>query len=246
MLGWIRDPYDSRDKLYKLTKPVEDVQYVNLISDFPQIFDQLTISSCVAQGSSAQFFNIRRKCKMHEFVPSRLMIYFEGRREIGMIMKDSGMRPRDAMKIMTKIGACDEKLWPYIISKFKDSPPAKCYEEAEKHQLLEYHRLGHSLNEMKACLIEGYPFGAGIDVFESMMSKEVSMTGWVPMPKPKERNLGGHYVVVVGFDEKAKVFILRNSWGTSWGMGGHFVLNYEYLLNDKLSDDFWTLRQVEE
>ena len=36
---------------------------------------------------------------------------------------------------------------------------------------------------------------------------------------------GGHAVAIVGYNEKG--FIIRNSWGTSYGEGGYFILKYE-------------------
>lgn len=36
---------------------------------------------------------------------------------------------------------------------------------------------------------------------------------------------GGHAVAIVGYNEKG--FIIRNSWGTSYGERGYFILKYE-------------------
>lgn len=41
-------------------------------------------------------------------------------------------------------------------------------------------------------------------------------------------NLGGHATALIGFDDsKKKAFLLRNSWGTSYGMRGYAWLPYE-------------------
>jgi C1A family cysteine protease len=32
-------------------------------------------------------------------------------------------------------------------------------------------------------------------------------------------NMGEHCVVMVGFDDMTKYFLVRNSWGTEWGCG---------------------------
>jgi len=64
------------------------------------------------------------------------------------------------------------------------------------------------------------------------------------MPKPGEEMIGGHAVLAVGYDDKTQRFIVRNSWGTTWGIKGYFTMPYPYLLDANLADDFWTIRQV--
>ena len=85
----------------------------------------------------------------------------------------------------------------------------------------------------------------GFSVYESFESRAVAKTGEVPLPGPGEALLGGHAVVAVGYDDPRQRFIVRNSWGTSWGMDGYFTMPYEYLLDGGLSDDFWTIKLVE-
>jgi C1A family cysteine protease len=56
--------------------------------------------------------------------------------------------------------------------------------------------------------------------------------------------LGGHAVLVVGYDDSTSRFIVRNSWGDQWAKSGYFEMPYEYLLNSDLSDDFWRIRTI--
>jgi C1A family cysteine protease len=65
------------------------------------------------------------------------------------------------------------------------------------------------------------------------------------MPGAKERLLGGHAVIAVGYDASAARFIVRNSWGTAWGLAGYFTMPFAYLLDNDLSDDFWTITLVQ-
>ena len=70
-------------------------------------------------------------------------------------------------------------------------------------------------------------------------------TGHAPMPQHNEQVLGGHAVLAVGYDDSHQWFLVRNSWGTQWGMHGYFTLPYAYLASRDLSDDFWTIRRGE-
>ena len=75
-------------------------------------------------------------------------------------------------------------------------------------------------------------------------SQQVAQTGVVPMPAASEQVLGGHAVVAVGYDDSQQRFIVRNSWGTTWGQQGYFTMPYAYLtqLHPALSSDYWTIR----
>jgi len=53
--------------------------------------------------------------------------------------------------------------------------------------------------------------------------------------------MGGHAVMGVGYEDASKRFIVRNSWGDTWGIHGYFTMPYEYLTDRKLSSDFWTI-----
>ena len=38
---------------------------------------------------------------------------------------------------------------------------------------------------------------------------------------------GGHAIAIVGFNDKEKYWILKNSWGPSWGEDGYFRVSWE-------------------
>jgi C1A family cysteine protease len=141
-------------------------------------------------------------------------------------------------------GDCPEKEWPYNIAKFTVKPSTGCYKDALKYKALSYQRVVQTLSQLKGCLASGYPFVFGFTVYESFESDAVAKSGAVPMPAPNEKVLGGHAVLAVGYDDSAQRFIVRNSWGKTWGLQGYFTMPYAYLTDNNLADDIWTIRVI--
>jgi len=51
-------------------------------------------------------------------------------------------------------------------------------------------------------------------------------------------------VMAVGYNDSVQRFLVRNSWGSAWGVGGYFTIPYAYLTDGNLADDFWVIRVV--
>ena len=245
--GWVPDLPDQRDFLF--SAPVENMAALppqeDLRPECPkEVYDQGQLGSCTANAiaGALQFDQIKQS--LHTFIPSRLFIYYNERVMEGTVGTDSGAQIRDGIKSVGSIGAPPETDWPYVINEFAMKPPTKAYKDAPLGKALQYQRVPQVLTQMKGCLASGYPFVYGFTVYESFESPQVAQTGVVPMPAAGEKVLGGHAVLAVGYDDNSQRFIVRNSWGPGWGMGGYFTVPYAYLTDNNLSDDFWTVRLV--
>ena len=244
--GWLPDVPDQRDYLLSavLKVPARLPRQVDLRPLCSKVEDQGELGSCTANAlaGAVEFLEMKDKVPYQDF--SRLFIYYNERALEQTINSDSGAMIRDGIKTLAKNGVCSEKSWPYNEAKFKAKPGPTCYKEALQHQITSYHRIT-TLDEMRACLAEGYPFVFGFTVYESFETQDVARTGVVNLPKSNERVLGGHAVLAVGYDHSKQRFIVRNSWGENWGMKGYFTMPYKYLSNRNLSEDFWTIRRGE-
>tara|TARA_Y100000389_G_scaffold179541_1_gene193687 strand:+ start:6611 stop:7765 length:1155 start_codon:yes stop_codon:yes gene_type:complete len=188
--------------------------------------------------------------KQHEvrdpiiFIPSRLFIYYNERSIEGSIDTDSGAAIRDGMKSINKTGVCKEDDWKYDITKFTEKPPESCYKEAQGFKSKKYIKGSSDLKHLKAYIKSGFPVIFGFVVFESFEGEDVAKTGIMPMPKDDEKRLGGHAVLMCGYDDEQNRFIIRNSWGKEWGDNGYFYMPYEFVETPGYCDDFWVMYTI--
>lgn len=243
--GWRPDLPDHRDLRYAavMRAPAPQPAKVDLRMLCSTVEDQGQLGSCTANALVGALELLEMKAGTVPLVDlSRLFVYYNERAIEGTVQDDSGAMLRDGVKALAKQGVCRETTWPYVISKFTRKPGAACYKQAAGHTISSYHRLD-TVDEMRACLAEGYPFVFGFTVYEAFESATVARSGTLNLPREKERPLGGHAVMAVGYNDKNRRFTVRNSWGPDWGKQGYFTIPYAYLADRNLSDDFWTVRK---
>lgn len=254
--GWKPDLPDHRDFLYA-TPPATAAALptkVDLRPQCPPVCNQGQLGSCTANAIAGAIEFDQMKQKLTAFTPSRLFIYYNERViENTSPTVDGGAQIRDGIKSVASQGVCTETSWPYddtnkdpapcTTCKFAQKPPASCYTQAAQHKITVYQRLNSAVvNTLKGCLASGYPFVFGFTVYESFESQQVAKTGIVPLPGPKEKVVGGHAVVAVGYNDATQQFIVRNSWAATWGLKGYCMMPYSYLTNTNLADDFWIIQ----
>lgn len=214
----------------------------------PSIRDQSNLGSCTGHGIGRIYQCAQRIAKIPDFWPSVLFLYYNERRMENTISEDSGAIIRDGIKSLNKYGygIVEESLWPYDITKFTHTPPPEVYEAAKFNTIRYYATLdGMVLEGVKLCIVHGYPFTFGFDVYQNF---EDYVPGQViSLANTYGRVLGGHCVVAVEYDDSKPTddgigaFLCANSWGSDWGEDGYFWMSYEYMMS-RLVSDKWMMR----
>src|SRR5438309_3637623 len=176
--GWLPDLPDHRDLFYSAVAPrlVSPPAKVDLRSKCSPVEDQRELGSCTANAlvGALEFLEIKDGAKFVDL--SRLFVYYNERAIEGTVNQDSGAFLRDGIKSLAKQGVCPEPEWPYRVPDFTKKPNKKCYSDAEKHQITSYHRIT-SVDEMRDCLADGFPFVFGFTVYSAFESTAVAQTG---------------------------------------------------------------------
>ena len=238
---------DHRDHKFQLPARFKESlpKAVDLRPLCPPVYDQGRLNSCSANAiAAAIWFDEIKEQAPEPLSPSRLFIYYNERAQEDIQAKNVPVSLRDGYKSVVKNGVCHERDWPYLAKRFAVKPKPRCYRVARSQRVIRYLRLRRELLHFEACLAEGYPFTMGISVYESFKKRGVARSGLVPMPDRREKHLGGHALLVVGYDRRRRLFVVRNSWGARWGLGGYCLMPYPYLLNPDLAWDFWTARRI--
>lgn len=248
--GWTPSKPDFRDLMYAAPTEVltalpakVDLATPKVKAPFEPTWNQSRLGSCGPHTIAADvvFAALMQQKLKASPMPSRLFIYYVTRLVMGTVNSDSGVSNRDLLKAVARYGWCDEALWPYDIARFRERPPQVAFEQAVTRKISQYLAVQQTLEQMKACVASGDPFIFGFSVYESFEHPQTQKTGKVPMPKRSERQLGGHDVLILGYDDAEREFKFRNSYG-DWGDDGYGYIPYEYATNPQLSSDFWTVK----
>lgn len=132
------------------------------------------------------------------------------------------------------------------------APPKSTIDNAAKYKIGSYwsfdtDQIDDIEQIRQRIVVDGQPVIFGMSVYDSFESDQVTRTGYVPVPDVnREKLLGGHAVLIVGYDDDKEVcsntgaFKVMNSYGISWGQEGFFWLPYEFV-RQGLAYDFWVL-----
>jgi C1A family cysteine protease len=206
---------------------------VDLRDKMPMIYDQGKIGSCTANALCSIFEYDNRN-----FTGSRLFLYYNERALINETNEDNGAYISDGIKSLEKDGICEEKEWAYVSENVLIKPSERAYINAKNNFVIEALNINNDLKTIKEWLDKNEPITIGISIYSNFMNNK---SGVISLPTENDKFLGGHAVVICGYNDYQEIFILRNSWGNYWGDKGYFYLPYSYITNNNLCGDLWII-----
>ncbi len=209
-----------------------------------EIEDQQRTSSCACNAivGALEYQEAKLGGKFTNL--SRLFIYYNARKLAEKEGEDCGTLMPLVMAAALGFGSCDEALWPFDEAAILTRPNAQAYKEAELHEAISFARVTPGVG-VQAALAAGFPVVFGTFVPDRFY-EEATRTAVMPMPAEQiEQPAGGHAMLIVGYDNAAKQWIVRNSWGARWGDKGYLRIPYATLEVYSPPDCYWVLGAIE-
>lgn len=207
-------------------------------------YDQGQVGSCTgnATAGALELDQILLFPRESAFTPDRLALYYNGRIAEGTTDQDAGAMLRDVVAGVATYGYKAETV--YDESKVTTAPTQADYDEMAKRKItnMMYARVQQNVNSIKQVVYSKRGVIIGFTVYASF--ERIGHDGIMKMPARREQVLGGHAVLIVGYDDHKQCFIVRNSWGDTWGQWGYFYAPYAYFTNPKLASDLWCIASI--
>jgi len=216
------------------------------------VLDQGDFGTCVANTISSaimyrQFHHLPLKKNEIDniYISSRLFFYTNYRIDNNIpLTDDPGADYLSMFQSIEKYKFCKEQIWPYIPENFSLKPSKIAYEEASKNENVKHFFITDSIKhheiEIKSALFNKYPIVFGIIIFESFY--KIKQDGLVPIPDfDNEEILGGHALLLIGFDDDKKVWIVQNSWSEKFGDNGFIYIPYDLMLKSEFASEFFAI-----
>jgi len=233
---------------------------VDLRSSFSPVEDQGQLGSCTANAAVGLLEYFERRTQGKYTDASRLFVYKTERDLLGWT-GDTGAYLRTAMEALVLFGTPPERYWPYdprpatSNPRYDVEPSSFSYAFASHYQTIKYFRLDPNgatpatvLANIRTMVSAGFPCMFGFPVYGEYDAPKPG--GLIAYRKPASHYRGGHANVVAGYDDNLMIdgdkgaLLVRNSWGTGWGVAGYGWMSYRYV-TEGLAVDWWSLIKAE-
>ncbi|MDD4005300.1 MAG: C1 family peptidase [Elusimicrobiaceae bacterium] len=126
---------------------------------------------------------------------------------------------------LTTTGLPPESYYPYTQTDGSCSNVKPGWEK-ETNKIGSWGSVSKSVEELKAALNQFGPVPTAFMVYRDFMSYKSGVYSYT-----SGELMGGHGVLLVGYNDAEKYFIVKNSWGPNWGENGFFKIAYSEMDN---------------
>jgi Papain family cysteine protease len=217
---------------------------VDLRNQCSPIFDQKNIGSCCAASLCGALEFLVNKNHEARRTLSPLFLFYNARKMSDSTNQIDGTMTAHANAAVMAFGVCDEALWPYREETARTEPPNDAYAAATNFEAVQYARLG-STDEVKATVSGGLPVMFAADIGMAYFDA-AARTGRMPaLGALGDSKPCAHAMLLVGYDEDDRTWLVRNSWGEQFGEKGYLRIPYDLFNRHVWNEDLWVIGALE-
>ena len=240
--------------LYQLQTQIEtnlEEDYVPQHGDLPQemdlrqfftpIKDQGEIGACSVFTIVGLFEYLLKRNKEKNPDLSEKFVYYNVRKHTGNCSEDTGSTLHSVVTTMSEEGVCLENLCPYN-DRYDECPSEEAYVDAKHRKIIKALNVKPTLDDIRSAIAQGYPVAISLKIYESF----APLFGFIPHPtnEETENNSGNHAMIIAGYSDTKKIFIVRNSWGTNFGDQGYCYIPYSYVGDTRFLNSACIVQEV--
>lgn len=228
------------EETYRPAATLKVKQSVDLRPFFSPVRDQKELGACTSFAVVSMYEAImnRHSGSAPSANLSERFLYYHSNILTGR--PEGGSNYFDQLGVLGKYGTCREDLYGYSTDSLDTPPSRQATEDAMTHRVLkalqiplrtdgdkadcikENHRL------LTSALSEGYPVGISLKIYDNFGKKGA----FINRPDENDISTGGegnHAMVLAGYSETEKCYIVRNSWGEHFGHKGYCYISASYI-----------------
>ena len=187
-------------------------------------FNQGQMESCTANCGCEDKALTTIKMGQNYQTYSRDFLWYQERVMNGTTNQNVGANMVDIGDVLAQSGVCYDTTMPYSQSNYTTAPLPAAYTEAANHKS-SANQTAVTPSDFKLALLDCQQqanLGSvriGVPVGQSFMNANTN-GGWVPVPPPNDNHLGGHAMLLVGYNDTLQgpdgnvgYFLALQSWG---------------------------------
>ena len=239
-------PFEGAMHAFKATPKAQDGNNYDIP---PQpIYDQGDEGSCVLNATIGAMSIVLGVEKLATVMLSRNFLYWLCRLSMGTTTQDSGTYSHLAVDRVGSIGVCQESTWAYGDDTMYVPPSLQAYSEASDNKATSWFQVDSPgatvprLTQIEAAIRSDHPVIFGTPCSSAIQQYQPGQILGIPDPN---NIIGGHEMAVTGvhYIDGARAWVIRNSWGTSFGNGGYLYINDAWMDYAQLSD-IWLMTRM--